>query len=115
MTIFDHAEVRSTQRRRINEFGVGQPCADFEVVRTGRQRDTIDQCTEYILHLRLSQNFWANTAQRDSAQKAALNALAAHLYEDVLREIPHLILAIESGDRDAAIEAALRIKEVTRP
>lgn len=113
MSIFKNATVHSTQMWRMNS--LHKPEVTFSAEQTGRMRDTIDQSTEYVLELRLCQNFWANQAQRKHVENAARRALAAHLYEDVLREIPHLILAIESGDREEALEAALRIKQATQP
>jgi|SRR5690348_11383427 len=113
MSIFDNALCRPTGTQRIDS--LRRPLIEIRTDETGRMADTIDRSTEYLLTLRLAQNFWANRAQRDAAHKAALRALAAHLYEDVLREIPHLILAIESGDREEALVAALRIQSATQP
>jgi len=113
MSIFDHVTCESTRMQRIST--LHRPWFSQEAGQTGRMRDTIDKSTEYVLKLSLAQNFWANSAQRSSAQQAALRALAAYLYEDVLREIPRLILAIESGDREEALATALRIESATRP
>ena len=115
MSIFDRVDVFSTERQRLNDFNVRRPVLELEAGKTGRMRDTIDQSTEFELRLRLVQNFWANQAQYASAHKAAMRALAAHLYEDVLRDIHYLILAIESGDREEALTVALRMKELTQP
>lgn len=76
---------------------------------------TIDRNTEYVVKLEIAQNFWANTAQYHDGKKIAIECIAQYLYEDVLREIPHLLNCIQSGDKQGAIEAALRIKQATQP
>lgn len=114
MSIFDKVGCHTTGMRAID--GIRPTEVDLKRAKTGNVRDyTADQNEEYVLRLTVSQNFWANPAQRSDVERYAMQELAAFLYQDVLREVPRILLAIESGDRRGAIEGCLRIKEVTQP
>jgi hypothetical protein len=83
---------------------------------TGQVRhDTLDRNKQWALEIRLRQVYWANDAQRASVEKVAMQALSASLYEDVLRELPMLRLAIMSGDASGALMACDRITKATQP
>ena len=114
MSIFDRANVSDTgvfHYDRIRRPDVSLHCGD-----TGNVRPyTTDRSHEWALEIRLRQTFWANGAQRRDAEKIAMRALAASLYEDVLRHLPHLRLCISSGDYEGAMETIDLIEKATRP
>lgn len=63
---------------------------------------TLDQNEEWLLEARVWVKFWANPAQIHDAQKIALRALYAGIYQEILRELPRLRLAISDGTRPLA-------------
>lgn len=112
MSIFKNAESRPTHFF----LSIGRPVAQSAIQETGEIRPhTLDRNEEWELRLTLSQKFWANRVQRPGVEKIARRALAAELYADVLRELPHLRLCIESGDVAGARESVERIEQATRP
>jgi len=113
VSIFDRSETKPTQRYVPT---IGRPSVTFDCKETGGVKlDTFDSNEEWELRLVLAQRFWANRAQRPHVEQRARKALAAKLYEDVLRELPHLRLCIESGDTEGAREACARIQEACTP
>ena len=69
---------------------------------------------EWELMARIRVTFRANRAQFESAQRTAMQYLLHLLYDDVLREIPSLRMAISDGDRRAAYQACDRIESAMR-
>lgn len=80
---------------------------------------TNDLCPRYReqwkLSFTLQQTYWATQAEHNQARRFALDAVADSLYSNVRIEVHKALLAIESGDRIAAIAAILHIEDVTRP
>lgn len=114
MSIFDNLHVDRTHMRYYQ--GIRPPQINTNMEKTGEIKDcTLDRNEEYILTLTVSQQFWANSVQATDARKYAMEAIANFMYGDVLREVHHALVCIESGDRPGAIAACLRIKEVTQP
>lgn len=113
MSIFDQARSRDTGLQRVDTILPVEVALTSEA--TGLTRPFVDRHSEWVVVLTLKQTYWANTAQRPHAEKAAIRCLAATLYEDVLREIPQLRLCIQSGDKNGALRAVDRIQQATNP
>ena len=80
---------------------------------------TNDLCPRYReqwkLSFTLQQTYWATQAEHNQARRFALDAVADSLYSNVRTEVHKALLAIESGDRVAAIAAILHIEDATKP
>lgn len=114
MSIFDNARSRETGIHGIDS--IRPTMVECRIEETGARKNyTLDRNEEWVIELRLSQNFWANRVQRPHVERAAIEALAAMLYEDVLRELPRLRLCIQSGDKHGAMEVADRIERASKP
>lgn len=114
MSIFDKANVSDTGMYYPNSIRPVQ--VSLHGGETGAVRDyTSDRNQEWALEIRVRQTFWANQAQRRDAEKLAMQALAASLYGDVLRHLPHLRLCITSGDATGALTTIDMIEAATKP
>lgn len=111
MSIFDNAETAPTGHRVI-----GRTRAPMTSEPTGEIKPhTLNANEEWELRLTFVQRFWANRVQRPRVEAMAREAMAAAVFADVLRELPHLRLCIESGDTLGAHEAVDRIERATKP
>ena len=82
---------------------------------TGRMADAVDRSTEWVVRLRIEQNFWANQAQFELARNYAVKTLAHQLYENIHKHIPMLENAIASGDRGGAFRIVSDIRKEMEP
>jgi hypothetical protein len=114
MSIFDSLRRKPTYMFAIDSI---RP-TDFKIRSedTGRIKDyEISKNKEWIVSLTVSQNYWANDAQRDSAEKIAIECIAQALYNDVLPFIPRLKLAIQSGLKMDALRIVCEMERAMRP
>jgi len=103
MSILTELVTQNTGLRRFDTFK--KPLLTLDCDETGNYRyHTIDANTEFLLKGTLCVPFWANSAQYNTARKAAVEVLVSRLYAEVFAILPELRLAISDGDREAALK-----------
>ena len=112
MSIFDRAMSENTRTYVYDTIMPPQIQLDQrEIERVSR----LDRNIKWELKLTLIQSYWANKVQQPQMERIAMAALSQFLYQDILSELPHLRLQIQSGDKVGAMNTIDRIEGVTRP
>lgn len=89
----------STGELKMDEF-VKLECVPTAEVRGNYQ--SFQEQRQYRLEARIGMYFWANDAERDTNQRAALRAIRMGIYGDILPLLARLRVAINSGSREEA-------------
>jgi hypothetical protein len=106
----EELQVRAGNNFRIDDFDNNVQIMAGD---TGNIRDyTPDRNQEWFLEATVRVTFWANRAQRASAEEVARCALMHGLYSDVLAELAFLGQAVSDGDRERCFASLSRIDRV---
>jgi len=110
MKLLEKLRAEATGQRRVDEFR--EPMFSVESHKTDRiDWNGLATREEWVLTGKIHVIFWANSDEYGHARKRAEEVLLSTLYEDVMRELPRLKMAISDGDRAAAFSAVSRIQD----
>ena len=101
MTLNEKLKVLRTQDRRAF---TPQPSVSFDSVDTHDIEHTLQSVQErYVLELRIAVDFWANKAQRESAERIARRVIADAIYRDCAALVNRAMLSVSNGNDDEAM------------
>ena len=101
MSLNEKLKVLKTEQRRAF---TPQMSASFDPVNTHEIRYTVESVQErYVLELRIAVDFWANDAQRQSAERIARRVVADAIYRDCTILVNSAMLAVSNGNDEEAM------------